>query len=219
LLARLLSDRVTVAEGPVADFGPPSPDDDRWVARAVDRRRREFAAGRGLARQALAALGVALDDCGLVPDQDGVPGWPAGVVGSITHAGGWCAAAVARAAAVRSLGIDGEDLARVDGQPDWLRLVLRPAERDALAGLDPDEVGRRALILFSAKESFYKCQFPLTRTRLDFLDAEVVVRPEEGAFDVECAVPLPAGLPRRWSGRYEVADDLVLTAVELAAER
>ena len=218
MLARLLSDRVTVAEGRVADFAPPSPGDARWVAGAVDKRRREFAAGRALARQALMALGVPPEDCDLVPDQDGVPGWPAGVVGSITHAGGWCAAAVARAAAVRSLGIDGEDLARVDGEPDWLRLVLRPAEREALAGLDPDEVGRRALVVFSAKESFYKCQFPLTRVRLDFQDVEVVVRAEEGGFDLECAVPLP-GLPRRWSGRYAVADGLVLTAVELAAER
>ena len=214
MLARLLSDRVSVAEGRVADFAAPSPEDAGWVAGAVDKRRREFAAGG----RWLGALGVPPADCGLVPDRDGVPGWPAGVVGSITHAGGWCAAAVARAEAVRSLGIDGEDLARVDGEPDWLRLVLRPAERDALAGLDRDQVGRRALVRFSAKESFYKCQFPLTRARLDFKDVEVVVRPEDGAFDLECAVPLP-GLPRRWSGTYLVADGLVLTAVELPAGR
>ena len=218
MLAGLLSDRVVLAEAPVADLGLPAPEDARWVANAVDRRRREFAAGRALARQALAALGVPPDDCPLVPDQDGVPSWPTGVVGSITHAGGWCAAAVARASEVRSLGIDGEDLARVDGEPDWSRLVLRPTERDALAGLEPAVVGRRALIVFSAKESFYKCQFALTRRRLDFHDAEVVLLPEEGAFEVDCAVPLP-GLPRRWSGRYAVSDQLVLTAVELPPER
>ncbi len=68
------------------------------------------------------------------------------------------------------------------------------------------------------KESFYKCQFALTCRRLDFHDAEVVLLPEEGAFEVDCAVPLP-GLPRRWSGRYAVSDQLVLTAVELPPER
>ncbi|HEU5058973.1 MAG TPA: 4'-phosphopantetheinyl transferase superfamily protein [Kofleriaceae bacterium] len=218
MLAGLLSDRVAVADAEVAGFGPPDPDDARWVADAVDKRRREFAAGRALARQALARLGVPAEACRLEPDEHGLPRWPAGLVGSITHAGGWCAAAVARAGEVRSLGIDGEDLARAPGRPDWLHLVLRPAERDALADLDPDAVGPRALLIFSAKESFYKCQFPLTRARLGFQDAEVVVRPDRGAFDLECAVPLP-GLPRRWSGRFAVTERLVLTAVELPVGR
>ena len=219
MLTGLLSDRVLVVEAPVASFGLPSADDARWVAGAVEKRQREFAAGRAVARQALAALGVAPESCPLPPDADGVPRWPDGLVGCITHSGGWCAAAVARASAVRGIGIDGEDLARLRAErsdPGWLDLVLRPAERDSLASLSRDEAFRRAIIHFSAKESFYKCQFPLTRARLDFMDAEVVVSPERGEFDLECVVPLD-GMPRRWTGRYAVAADRVVTAVELAA--
>src|ERR1700761_3617241 len=69
------------------------PDEEALLGRAVEKRRREFAAGRGCARRALAALG--LPPAPLLPGEGGAPRWPDGVVGSITHCAGYAAAAVA----------------------------------------------------------------------------------------------------------------------------
>ncbi|RDL03122.1 hypothetical protein DER30_4679 [Streptomyces sp. HB202] len=53
------------------------------VEGVLDERRKEFTTVRGCARAALTALGV--DPAPLVPGPLGAPGWPAGVVGSMTH--------------------------------------------------------------------------------------------------------------------------------------
>lgn len=65
------------------------------VERAVGERRREFGTVRHCARQALQRIGLP-DAIPILPDADGVPGWPSGVVGSMTHCEGYRAAVVAR---------------------------------------------------------------------------------------------------------------------------
>ena len=67
------------------------------VARAVERRKDEFATIRRCARTALAELGVPAGP--ILPGVRGAPVWPAGIVGSMTHCVGYRAAAVARSAA------------------------------------------------------------------------------------------------------------------------
>ena len=82
------------------------PEEAAAVQHAVEKRRREFAVGRMLARAALAAIG---DPPSAIPTGNHrEPVWPAGIVGSITHCAGYCAAAVARDAMVVALGIDAE---------------------------------------------------------------------------------------------------------------
>jgi len=97
------SDREVFGDPPAA---PLFPEDERAVARAVGKRRREFATARFYARTALARLG--LDPAPIVPGPRGEPGWPAGVVGSMTHCAGYRAAAVARAEDVLTIGVDAE---------------------------------------------------------------------------------------------------------------
>src|ERR1700716_1803425 len=63
---------------------------------AVPNRQREFLAGRLCAAQALRCLGADSTHVGMAGDR--APVWPDGVVGSITHSGGFAAAAVAWAA-------------------------------------------------------------------------------------------------------------------------
>src|SRR5690349_17676802 len=60
------------------------------VARGADKRRREFAGGRACARRALAALDA--PSAALLVAAERAPAWPAGWVGSITHAAGYCGA-------------------------------------------------------------------------------------------------------------------------------
>jgi enterobactin synthetase component D / holo-[acyl-carrier protein] synthase len=212
------------------------PDEAAAVARAVDRRRREFATGRSLAREALAGLGMA--PASVPPGERGAPRWPPGVIGSITHCTGYRAAAVARADRVRALGIDAEpDGPLPEGVLDRVSL---PGERAmlrdlaALRGLAAPGP-RWDLLLFSAKESVYKAWFPMTGRWLGFEDAELTIDPGAGdpgagTFAARILVPdlsatdgaAPGGrgpgapVPGVLSGRWLSSDGILLTAVTVA---
>jgi 4'-phosphopantetheinyl transferase EntD len=171
------------------------------VAGAVAERRSEFATVRGCARAALRRIGAPA--VAILPDADGAPRWPAGVVGSMTHCAGYRAAAVARAADVRAVGIDAEPHAALPG--DVRELVLRPEERE------PAQPGvHRDRIVFCAKEAVYKAWFPLTRRWLDFADVATTVRPD-GTFGA-----LVLGT-HRFGGRWLVDRGLVVAATSVRA--
>src|SRR5258708_36276243 len=102
----------------------PFPEEMAMVANAVDKRRREFATGRACAREALRELGIAPGP--ILAGERGMPRWPPGVVGSITHCAGYRAAAVAGSGDLMAIGIDAEpDAPLPDGVLD---VVALPAE-------------------------------------------------------------------------------------------
>lgn len=141
------------------------------MARAVEKRRAEFTAGRTVARRALRQLGF-----GAVPIPQGAdrgPVWPDGIVGSITHCDGLCAAAVADGSGLLGLGIDAEVVAAMTDEV--LRMVTSPAERAMLAALPPSVRAYGGVALFSAKESIHKALNPYTGVMLDFTDVELVL--------------------------------------------
>lgn len=152
------------------------------VAHAVPKRRREFAAGRACARSAMARLG--LPEFPVVPDSRRVPIWPPGVVGSITHCGGFCAAVAARSAQVLAIGIDVElDVPLPDGV---VETTCSPRELRDL----PQTGGMNwATLLFSAKEAVYKAWYPLTRRRLGFRDIDINFDPWCGTFTIRSLEP------------------------------
>ncbi|MGJ7416578.1 nuclear transport factor 2 family protein [Streptomyces cinereoruber] len=183
------------------DFGPLPPlhpEEEDVVRTAVADRRREFAVGRHSARIALGGLGFAPPVIRRGPG--GAPVWPPGVVGSITHAGGVCAAAVAPAADVAGLGIDIEP---AEPLPDEvLTLVCTPGERHQLP---PGPTAPLfAKVVFSAKESVYKVLSPLTGRFWDFHDVELALDLPGGGFRLDRG-PFPV------HGRFRVADGFVIT--------
>lgn len=144
------------------DAGALFPEEAEGVARAVDARRLEHAAGRAAARAALRELG--LTPGAIRKGAGGAPEWPAGVVGSITHTREWALAVVARGADVGGLGVDAEPDAPIE--PSLWPSISTEAER---ATLDPIAARR----LFCAKEAAYKCQYPRSGTLLEFQDLEL----------------------------------------------
>jgi 4'-phosphopantetheinyl transferase EntD len=178
------------------------------IARAVDKRRREFTTARWCARAALARIGV--EPGPLVPDQRGAPSWPAGVVGSMTHCAGYRAAAVASAQQFATLGIDAEPN---EPLPDGvLSAVSVPQERPHLAALaadHPDVQWER--LLFCAKEAVYKAWYPLTRRWLGFEEAVITFDPAGATFEARLltAPPDPTGFSGRWLAR----DQLLIAAI------
>jgi len=119
------------------------------MAGMVEKRRREFATARVLARKGLERFfGVSGFDLLNAPDR--APVWPGGVTGSIAHSHtrAWVALVDS---AFGTVGIDGEDRDEL-GRNVW-HLTLRDDEVASLETLDASSRGRgrRALAIFSAK--------------------------------------------------------------------
>jgi 4'-phosphopantetheinyl transferase EntD len=180
------------------------------VAAAAAERRREFATVRHCARQALGKLG--LPAAPILPDAEGVPQWPTGVVGSMTHCRGYRAAAVARASDARGLGIDAEPDSPL---PEMVRdLVLHGEERTQLAFLAAWRDTNWDGIFFCAKEAVLKAWYPVTRIWLDFADVSVTLH-SNNTFQAFVHASPPTGITRVFSGRWRAGDGLIAAATWL----
>ncbi|MEU0379197.1 4'-phosphopantetheinyl transferase superfamily protein [Streptomyces cyaneofuscatus] len=196
------------------------PEEEELVARSVPKRRNDFATARACARRAMGRLG--LEPVAVLHGKRGMPLWPEGIVGSLTHCDGYRAAALARDADVLSLGVDAEPHAPL---PDGVgELVVRPSERERFAGPPAGEAGAAGAIhwdrlLFSAKESVFKTWYPLTLTELDFDEADLTFHRDDdraafGTFTARLLRTDPA-LPPVLDGKWRVEDGIVATAVLL----
>lgn len=180
------------------------------IERAVDKRRREFTTVRACARDALDALGIAPTP--IISGPHGAPGWPAGVIGSMTHCEGYRAAVVARAADLDSVGIDAEpDSPLPEGVLDAVLVAedLPGLATVAVTGVSADR------LLFSAKESVYKAWFPLAKRWLGFEEATVALN-IDGTFTARLLVDGTIEGGRRlagFEGRWLAARGLLLTAI------
>jgi 4'-phosphopantetheinyl transferase EntD len=214
VIEELVPPEVAVAEsfGDLLD-APLFPEEEAVLERAVDKRRREFTTARACARTALASLG--LPPVAIPRGLRGAPGWPPGVVGSLTHCDGYRAAAVARASQVAAIGLDAEPDQPLPG--GVLDLVADAAERAWVADLLASAPGVSwDRLLFSAKESVYKAWFPLTRRWLDFAEASITVDPVARTFAARLLVDArtPGGRPLTgFAGRWLARDGLVATMI------
>lgn len=180
------------------------------AARMSAARRREFALGRACARRALAQLGIHGEP--LLRGEGRAPQWPEGIIGSLTHTEGLCAAVATRRGELIALGLDAE-CAPLSARA--ARRVLDADERLRLGVLaSPPACGFETLA-FSAKESVFKALFPLSGLRLGFRDAAIELDPRAQSFRIELRAAglraLPAGA--RLEGRYAVTPTCVLTSV------
>jgi 4'-phosphopantetheinyl transferase EntD len=189
------------------------PEEAAMVARAVEKRRREFATGRDCAHRALELLGAPAGP--VLAGNRGEPLWPPGVVGSITHCRGYRGCAVAATSAITAIGIDAEP---DEPLPEGLVERVAGAEERTglaeLAGAEPAIAWDR--LLFSAKEALYKAWYPLTERWLGFEDAVLTIDRRRRTFAARLLVPgavLAGAELTGFEGRWLVADGLVLTAV------
>jgi 4'-phosphopantetheinyl transferase EntD len=197
----------------------PHPLEAPLVAKAVDKRKREFTSARHCARVAMEKLGV--EPAPIMRGKSGAPQWPKGVVGSLTHCDGYRGAVLAYSMQVRSVGIDAEPHGPL---PDGvLEAVSLPAEREWL-----ETAGREDIhwdrVLFCAKEATYKAWEPLTGRWLGFEDAHITFERTgsgddlSGTFHSELLVPgdTVTGPPlSAFDGRWMVAGGLVMTAISV----
>lgn len=141
---------------------------DGWASGRVD----EFATGRACARLALRRAGY--DSVALLRDADGVPRWPEGIRGSISHSRGIAIAVVGAAQQYTLLGVDLERTDRL--KANALGRIVHEREA-AFVGEDLE----RASIVFSLKEAFYKAQYPEFRIAANFKDLALDIDLDAGS--------------------------------------
>ncbi len=242
LFRTILPDAVRVAEMLPADADPALllPDEARSVERAVEKRRREFAAGRLLARELFAQMtsNEAVRSASLLNDANRVPVWPAGIVGSITHCRSLCAVATTHAAHSAGIGLDVEPAEPMNEELE--QYVMRDAEYARLDVLPQEVRTLGSLLVFSIKEAVYKAIYPIRRRFLEFHEVEIMalgIAPEIdvgyrvsgiasgiatdaqsfcGDFEAQVLVA-EAAIPgiARIVGRYRIADGHIAAAVVL----
>ncbi len=211
---------ILVARRAPGDEAQLLPEEAHYVATARPKRKQEFAAGRWCARAALSRLGV--HDFPLRASPDRQPLWPEGYRGSITHTAGLCMAAVASGARILALGLDSEVVGAPT--PDLWQTIGRAEELAWIDSLPAAERPAAVTLLFSAKESLYKCQYPLTGEWLDFHDL-LLEAPDWGA----PAGPFTLRPTRRIrfadlaampvAGRYVFHEEFVSTGIAIPAPR
>jgi enterobactin synthetase component D len=185
----------------------------RALGSAVAERRLSFLAGRYCARQAMRRCRPASAETIIAVGKGQAPVWPDGVVGSITHDGQFVSAAVASRDEAAALGIDTESLLTREAADEILPSVARPEELQVVekAGL---ERAVALTLIFSAKESLFKCLYPSVGRYFDYLDVAVVaVQLPEHRAELELLAPLKPSLSpgRRFGASFEIGDDHVHT--------
>jgi len=214
-LSDLFPPTTLAAELPGAgDVSTLLPAEAQYVARAVAKRQQEFAAGRECSRLLLAQFGIV--DFALRMGDDREPLWPDALVGSITHTEHFCAVVVAEKTRLSAVGIDSEVSGSV--KPELWESICTDAERAWLDTLEVSQQAAAATLIFSAKEAFYKSQYPLMRQKLHFHDATVEAEwgSQRGSFTVHAPGSLAVRREGGVRGSYLFHERFVTTGIALA---
>lgn len=187
------------------------PEEEACVTRAVEKRKREFRAGRHTAHKALKALGHS-DVLVMVGDQR-QPLWPKDVIGSITHTAGFCACVVATTGELLSVGIDVEPLTPVDTAS--LPLICTRKELQTIDKLQCQTPIPLCKLVFSAKECVHKVYHPLNGHTLDFLDAEIQLDIDNNSFTAIINNPEknPAVAIKTLKGYFDSDNQFIYTVI------
>lgn len=155
-------------------------------------RRQEFSSGRHCAAQALKSLGAPTGSS-LMPDDDGLPTWPAAYVGSISHCREQVVAVAGHVDQVNFIGMDVENVHRLS--PAAINRILSDSEMEWVAGSQS-----LASLVFSAKEAIYKAYFPHYRRPAHFKDVRVIPVADTACLRV---IVNPGCFPQKWVQQLE----------------
>ena len=131
---------------------------------SMTKRQQEFAEGRSCAAALLSHWNVS-QEVGVADDRS--PIWPDGFAGSISHSENWVWSTVAQSNEIRSLGVDTEIVVSSKTQDILHDDIVTAQERSVIEALGVSPQVSFTLA-FSAKEAFYKCWYPITKSFLEF---------------------------------------------------
>jgi enterobactin synthetase component D len=187
---------------------------------AVASRQLEFVAGRAASQRALLGAGFG-GRAQLSVSGTRRPLWPEGFVGSISHSHGVAWAAAAPRTRLEAIGIDMERLLEDEVAAQIAPSVMGEAELEA-AQRSHLRLGLYVTLLFSAKESLYKCLNPLLDIEFGFHDlVSGPIEQDTERIELQLGTTLASDFHagRKFEVRFSVQDTMVWTAAELLSPR
>jgi 4'-phosphopantetheinyl transferase EntD len=149
------------------------PGESEIAAGYGSKRLADFCTGRYCLRSCTNILGFSGE---IMIGERGMPVLPPGIVGTVSHSKVLSGAVAASASDFLSVGLDIESNGRINR--DMWHLLFSEEESAFLHSLSAEGQVLTATKYFSAKEAFYKMQYPITGMYLDFHDVEML--PEQG---------------------------------------
>ncbi len=189
------------------------PEEQDYVTNVATKRYREFTAGRLCAREVLKKLGI--DNFPLLVGDNREPLWPSGIVGSISHCRDNCIVVASMDRRIAGLGVDIEDIAPLEAE--IIALVCRQKEKQWITNVYEPGYPDWAKIIFSAKESVYKCLFPAKNIHLDFKEVQIEFDIPNNEFIVDLFNREMAKFVDSYTmiGCFSYTNEYVYTGVEL----
>lgn len=230
-MIRLYSNSIMKEEPGLAHFAILYPSDTPYhrfsidlptsVLSASEKRITEHVAGRFCAHEALSRISEepVNKTQWLIPSADDrSPIWPKGIVGSITHSDDFAWASVGKSRLWRSIGIDSELILSQSTFEEIRDLVATPTELSQItSNCDPMQA---LTLIFSAKESIYKCLYPLVSHFFDFLDVSIVHFDfKQGVFEGKLLKNLSSEFQSETTltGEFEITPLRVFTSLKIRA--
>lgn len=176
------------------------------------KRQREFRQGRTFAKSLLRQLGC---DAEVGTNDDRSPAWPEGFVGSISHSQNWMWTVVGQQSELASIGIDTEAVVSQETRQQLLFEIATDQEWEAFGNspLTPEQIFS---VVFSAKEAFYKCCYPLVKQYFGFEHA-IVDRVLPTSLQIKTALTHPSfdAMPKSLEVQYFVDRKDVFTVTSM----
>lgn len=200
----------TVVATPEMWTTPVLAQEEALILQSHEKRKREFRAGRHCAHGALAQLGLPASP--ILRGEKREPLWPQGYQGSISHCRDFCLAACCKLEQIRGIGVDVEPL---EPLKTGVQRFIESATESEFMRRHPDLPER---LIFSLKESLYKCLFPHLGRYFGFHAVELHIDRDNQRYDftpsADSIVTLPEGVA--FHGRYELTDQHLLSGCYLA---
>lgn len=137
---------------------------------AVHKRKTEYIIGRYCAQVALKMMGCC-EAVDRYPDRS--PKWPPFFLGSITHSHFFSLAAVGSKEKWKGIGIDTEIISHTSQIETFSKQFITPFELSL--GINSGfSLDLCLYTIFSAKESVFKCLYPLVKSYFGFFDVELI---------------------------------------------
>jgi len=197
---------------------PVLPEEEIHIIKAVEKRKREFRAGRHCAHTAINTVlnNDTNDQTPIKVAPSRMPCWPVGIVGSISHSGSHCSAIAAHSAKYLSLGHDVEKAKELESNVH--KMICTTTELAFIAKHSASNLPL-STIIFSAKESIHKTYSPINGHMLDFLDAEIELDLKNQCFKA-CIInpePHPKVAIPHLTGSFAISGGYIYTGIYLLA--
>jgi len=178
-----------------------------YTSKMSDKRLATFRAGRHCAHNALQSMGV--ESFPLLVGDKGAPLWPPQIVGSISHCENACIAVAGYCEQLSGIGVDVESSAPVGD--DLLPLICTDQELETISR--SATVGAQAKIIFSIKESLFKCLFPIVHQWIDFKDVSISLLPATQSYSIDLGLEFKKLIAKdALRGAWSVEDDYIFTS-------